>query len=208
MNHIILMLYQFLSIIIPGIIVMLLLSKRHRHKGIWTSLWHKIGVLVFAVYVFAVFYFTGVSTIYDLIRRGIDIRADQLNLTPFVDSLTSIQYLLNIALFVPLGFLLPLLWPQTNKLRYAVLYGFCFSLLIEVSQLFNIRATDVDDLIMNTAGAVLGYTLYRAGSFITGRDSGRSEGYKYEPALLIAVMFLGRFLLFDEFGLAKVLYGF
>lgn len=39
--------------------------------------------------------------------------------------------------------------------------GFCFSLLIETDQLFNRRATDIDDLIMNTLGTALGFLIYR-----------------------------------------------
>lgn len=66
---------------------------------------------------------------------------------------------LNMLLFVPLGILLPLLW-RSCRLYKTVAIGFSLSLLIELSQLFNYRATDIDDLLMNTLGTLLGYLLY------------------------------------------------
>lgn len=66
----------------------------------------------------------------------------------------------NILIFMPIGLGLPLLWkPMTRWWRVTVL-GFLLSLSIEAGQLFLLRGTDVDDLILNTVGAVLGYFLY------------------------------------------------
>ena len=87
-----------------------------------------------------------------------------------------------------------------------LLYGFCFSLLIEISQLCNHRRTDVDDLIMNTLGTILGYLLFLFFIKITKWDHKRSDYSRYEPIIYMGIMFLGRFLLFNEFGLVKILY--
>lgn len=70
-----------------------------------------------------------------------------------------INLLGNIVLFMPIGFCLPLLW-QFSAGR-TVLTGLGCSLFIELCQLFLPRATDVDDLLLNTAGVLLGYGLYR-----------------------------------------------
>jgi len=64
----------------------------------------------------------------------------------------------NIGLFVPIGFFIPLLW--NVKFRKAVLYGCLVSCCIEVLQLPLVRVTDVDDVILNTAGAALGCLMY------------------------------------------------
>ena len=69
---------------------------------------------------------------------------------------------LNILLFLPLGFLTPLLWRDFCRLRNTLLLGFSFSLFVETAQLLTFRVTDVDDLIMNTAGAVLGFGAFAA----------------------------------------------
>ena len=71
-----------------------------------------------------------------------------------------INFLGNIILFIPFGFFIPWLWKTSGKLT--VVIGFGVSLFIELSQLFLKRGTDVDDLILNTAGVALGIVLYRA----------------------------------------------
>ena len=69
-----------------------------------------------------------------------------------------LNVLLNIAFFVPLGFLLPLLWKPFRKWYAALGAGFGVSLLIELTQLFTGRGMcDVDDLFTNTLGAMLGW---------------------------------------------------
>ena len=40
------------------------------------------------------------------------------------------------------------------------------SLAIEICQLFNLRATDIDDLMMNTLGALVGYCCWKVFSLI------------------------------------------
>ncbi len=70
-----------------------------------------------------------------------------------------INFLGNIILFMPFGFVIPLLWKISAK--KAVLIGFLASLFIETCQLFLARGTDVDDLILNTFGALLGALLFK-----------------------------------------------
>ena len=64
----------------------------------------------------------------------------------------------NIGLFVPIGFFIPLLW--NVKIRKALLYGCFISCCIEILQLPFIRVTDIDDVILNTAGTALGCLIY------------------------------------------------
>lgn len=68
---------------------------------------------------------------------------------------------LNVMLFVPLGLMLPLLWRNYRKWQSTVGFGFCLSAFIEVVQMFTGRATDVDDLITNTFGTLIGYAVAR-----------------------------------------------
>lgn len=66
--------------------------------------------------------------------------------------------LLNVAMFVPLGFLLPLLRKQFRKWYLTVPAGFVVSLGIELFQLAVGRGIcDVDDLFANTLGAAIGF---------------------------------------------------
>ena len=69
-----------------------------------------------------------------------------------------LNVLLNIALFIPLGFLLPLPSKPFRKWYAALGAGFGISLLIELTQLFTGSGMcDVDDLFTNTLGAMLGW---------------------------------------------------
>ena len=71
--------------------------------------------------------------------------------------------LLNIALFVPLGILLPLIWKRMQKWYLMLPAGFLTSLFIEIMQyLRGSGLFDVDDLFNNTLGAVVGFWLVMA----------------------------------------------
>lgn len=66
--------------------------------------------------------------------------------------------LLNVAMFAPLGFLLPLLGKKFRKWYLTIPAGFAVSLGIELLQLAIGRGIcDVDDLFANTLGALIGY---------------------------------------------------
>jgi glycopeptide antibiotics resistance protein len=67
----------------------------------------------------------------------------------------------NLAVFFPLGFLLPLLGKiRLSSTRIALVSGLV-SLLIEVLQYFSRRRiADVDDILLNTAGGLLGYLAF------------------------------------------------
>ena len=81
------------------------------------------------------------------------------------------EILLNILLYIPLGYLLPFLWPRLAAKRGAgsgitgwrvVLIGFTASLLTELTQLtFRIGWFELDDIMNNTLGCMLGFVLYR-----------------------------------------------
>lgn len=80
-----------------------------------------------------------------------------------------LQILLNIILFIPFGFLLTTYLYLHKKQRIHTIWrpilisGFLFSLSIEIFQFITGRGyTEVDDIINNTLGAMVGYWIYRA----------------------------------------------
>ncbi len=87
--------------------------------------------------------------------------------------------LLNVAMFVPLGVLLPALWKRFRKWYTAVPAGFGLSLLIELIQ-FAVGGgiCDVDDLFANTLGAALGWF-----AMMTLLSLFREKGKRLKPAL-------------------------
>lgn len=72
------------------------------------------------------------------------------------------QLLLNIVMFVPLGFLTPVCFPKFRSLRTSLLSMTGYSLTIEILQFFIGRSADIDDLIMNTLGGILGWLIFCA----------------------------------------------
>ena len=93
-----------------------------------------------------------------------------LQLVPFYDH-DPTGYMLNVALFVPLGVLLPLVW-RVLSVRRAVAIGFLASLVVELIQFILVisvtsgRVADVDDLIANTLGTLLGYAAFRTAHMV------------------------------------------
>ena len=69
----------------------------------------------------------------------------------------------NAVLFIPLGFMLPLLWEKQDKFWVVLLTCICASIFIELVQLLiPQRATDIDDVIINAIGACIGFCIYIA----------------------------------------------
>ncbi|MCH1984082.1 VanZ family protein [Ruminococcus sp. OA3] len=106
----------------------------------------------------------------------------------------------NILMFIPLGFLLPMLSRKFQKVGNAVLFCAGTSLLIEVLQLFLTRGTDIDDLILNTLGGLIGFLaammllagvrkLYGA-TGIRDQKTGKIKKRDGKPVLILVVLML------------------
>lgn len=66
----------------------------------------------------------------------------------------------NVLIFVPAGFFIPILWKKKRSFLFTVCVTFEMSLLVECLQLIlRVGSFDVDDLILNTLGGILGYLL-------------------------------------------------
>jgi glycopeptide antibiotics resistance protein len=86
-----------------------------------------------------------------------------LNVIPMVDILHSpLQYLLNVLLFIPVGFLLPLLWEKYGDWKHVLAFGGFLTVFVEIAQVFTFRTTDIDDLLTNLLGAALGFLMVRS----------------------------------------------
>lgn len=69
------------------------------------------------------------------------------------------QVLGNVVMYLPLGLLLPLVWGKASWWRVTGL-GLALSLVTELVQPVVGRSFDVDDLIANTLGTLVGYGLF------------------------------------------------
>jgi glycopeptide antibiotics resistance protein len=156
------------SLIWIGIVTFLLLKKKK-------SLVYLIFFTIFYVYLFKVLDYTLIQFqsllllkyfAPDLILNG-QTTGKSLNLIPLItltpqDLKTS---LLNILLLIPFGFGLPFI---TNfRMKKIVVIGALFGIVIEFLQLITgfmakitFRIADINDVIFNTVGVVVGYILF------------------------------------------------
>ena len=118
-------------------------------------------LFLFVFYMIAVFSVTGIPTVDAL--NTIDF---SFNLIPFIGIINdTTEYIknsiLNVILFMPMGFLLPVLWKEYDSLKKIASSGLILSLSIELLQIFTFRLTDIDDIITNTTGAIIGYFIFK-----------------------------------------------
>lgn len=158
---------------------------------------HFAGVALFLLLISAMFAVTGFGSVWDIGCYDELIRWDEVN-TVLFDSEGRMTYVLNIFLFVPFGFMLPLIWKEFRKIGRTVLAGGAFSLAIEGSQLFNRRTTDVDDLLMNTLGAVWGFFLWECMRRALKKMNGRAVSLsRWEPVCYLVLACAGEFFLYN-----------
>jgi glycopeptide antibiotics resistance protein len=73
----------------------------------------------------------------------------------------AIQLLLNILMFLPLGFLIPIIFKRHPTNFWGILsISFILSSMTELTQYLTGRSVDIDDLIANSIGGLLGFALF------------------------------------------------
>ena len=134
---------------VPLALIAIFLFDRTRAKRRW------FWMVLLTVYLSAMYIIVGVPD-WRYITWDFTI-----NLVPFQDFSTSnlMGMALNAAMFAPLGFLLPAYFDRYRSFVPALDAGILTSLTVELIQLFTFRTTDVDDLIMNTLGTIVGFLL-------------------------------------------------
>jgi len=128
----------------------------------------------FFVYVFMVLTLTGYFILFrEISSHGwwnnmrLRIRQeDHVNLTPFqifkIYKLSDKQVVGNFIMLLPLGIYLPLLYNRLNNFFLVLLLSLLVALTIELLQLATrFRSADVDDVILNTSGSLLGFALFK-----------------------------------------------
>lgn len=76
------------------------------------------------------------------------------------ESVSLVNVVGNMLIFTPIGLFVPMLWRKLNAWWKVFLVGFGMTCLIESIQFFIGRSTDIDDVILNTVGVMIGYGLF------------------------------------------------
>lgn len=89
-----------------------------------------------------------------------------LNLIPFnLQEIGIEQFLIekipNIILFIPLGFFLPVVFKSNRKAYKTILITFALTFGIEFFQYFIGRLSDIDDIITNLLGGIIGFIVFK-----------------------------------------------
>lgn len=178
-------------LLIPALLACIQLFRRNM------STVRKAILLIFTIYLAAVFAATGMPTVENCAFQP------RFNLLPLIDCVHEpLLYLentlLNILLFIPFGFFVPLLWRQMRTLKRTALCGLAFSLFIETAQMFSGRLTDIDDLLTNMGGAVIGFFLaqlaYQKIAVAFDLHEGNTQHDSFELPMIILLTFTVMFI--------------
>jgi len=162
---------------LPALLLIALLLHRVIKRGL--RLGRAILLLATATYGFGLISITLFPIPYQRELIAFERSANYLtnNVIPFrtigeainngVASAAGAQAVLNVALFVPLGYLVPLTFRRHRPFRRLLVVAVATTLLIEASQLlmswalgYTYKVFDVDDVLLNAAGSVIGYAAY------------------------------------------------
>lgn len=141
------------------------------------------GYIIFILYLLALIYFMFFSDFYGRTQVSEEYH---YNLQPFKEILRFIKYHKNIGFtrvllnlggnvvgFLPFGFFVPMLFRRARKWYAVLLFSMEFSVVIEVLQLVNkVGSCDVDDVILNTLGGILGYLCYYVIHYVRRKSHG------------------------------------
>ena len=118
---------------------------------------------LFVVYLLAVAYITLLSRDTTGDHTISLFRVDMLASALRTHSLVPMKHIfLNMALFVPFGFLLPHIDPENlDDITCPLLFSLLLTILIETTQMMlNLGQADLTDIVANVLGGVLGYAVY------------------------------------------------
>lgn len=187
--------YPILCVFVPCVIYqMFLYRKGTEYEKIMKGnlAWRYVLIL----YVYMVMDVVGMGSIWEIGKYDSIIRWDEIKLIPF-QSEGFLTYILNIIMLMPLGFLLPLIWKKYRTISKTIIAGFFFSLLIELGQLFNRRSTEIDDVLMNVLGTILGFSIWLIFNRLFKSKSKDINVLKDEPLVYLVLSVLGTFLLYN-----------
>lgn len=146
----------------------------------------QLSIFLFVLYVLLLIYFLFFSEEYG--RVAAEERMYRYNLVPFVEIRRFWTYRKqlgflavftnifgNIIGFIPYGFILPIIGRKCRSGVFIILSGFVLSLLVETVQLVaRVGCFDVDDLILNTLGAALGYFAFAVCNYLRRMHYGKA----------------------------------
>ncbi|MHB1418381.1 MAG: VanZ family protein [Bacillota bacterium] len=147
-----------------------------------------ITIIAFGLYIFVLLYLTVLQRLYRGIETGLlleNYKIDwslyirySVNIIPFktihgyLFNSPSVQVTLtniagNVIAFIPLGFLAPIVYKQIKSCRSIIIIIASTSVALEFTQfLLKVGSADIDDVILNLAGGLIGYFIFNVAKSI------------------------------------------
>lgn len=104
----------------------------------------------------------------------------------------------NLIVFIPFGYLVPIMWKKAMKFKNILMLSAGLSLFFETFQyITGTGSSDIDDIMLNTMGAIIGYILlFYLKKFI------KKDKLQYIFVIFITILFLvsGFFVAFEKYG--------
>lgn len=186
--------YSFCCYFVPEIVWVIFNRKKYFELNF--KFRHLVWIFIYNFYCYlAIFVVASCGTLWEIFYFNKAYL--NINIIPFFSEI-KVTYYLNILMFMPLGFLLPLIWKTYRKFIKVLIFGFGMSFSIEILQLINSRVTDIDDLLMNSLGTCIGYLLfYLIKRIFVNWGNNASELVDYEPVILLICGIMGVFLFYN-----------
>ena len=168
--------YTTLIVVLPVFIVVAVLrivhlnKKNKTHHLTWGS---EMSIHFFMIYILSLYEITAIRIGLGLSYERIMMRQTRVSLQPMVVLIEWFQKGIwwhlfynvvgNCVWFIPIGIFVPLIFKNQNKLWRVMTIGALVSVSIEVLQyILCTGVTDIDDIIFNTLGTIMGYGVYKA----------------------------------------------
>ncbi len=146
---------DIISVLIFMLPVMILLPKYMKKQKVIVRTPHKAGMILYIILIASIFSINGIPSLFHM-----KIELDY-NYIPFQEFLIYYpSYLKSGITFIFFGLMLPIFWNDNRSFKNTFFYGFCFSLFIEIVQIFCSKSSDVNDLIFSMIGLLAGYALF------------------------------------------------
>ena len=160
--------YNLLTDIVPMMILFVIVAivlrtvtNLYSHSKF--DFYHDLKALVYVMYVFLLFIFVTTKDFQSISNNFIPFK-EILSYKNIQDPLFIWNIVGNICLYIPFGFLVSdviNLRSGKNSILLSTFVIFVTSLSTEIIQMFIGRSFDIDDIILNVLGGIIGYLLFR-----------------------------------------------
>ena len=144
------------------------------------------------------------NSFYNTVKLDLYSRLTESPLNPFSMTYTKVEYnILNVAVFIPYGFIISALSEKKTFLKVARL-SLLLSLIFEVSQIFTaIGGFATSDLMYNTLGGIVGFVIFAVLDLLTNRFT---EKTRENITRTVVIICYTCFVPLAIYGIGKTIY--